>query len=62
MLFHYNKRLSKDCDCSMSTKETEKLYCFLPFSGKHNDWRKWSRKLLARAKMKKYKDLLTGLE
>ena len=46
----------------MSTEETEKSYCILPFSGKHDDWRMWSRKFLARAKMKKYKDVLTGLE
>ena len=46
----------------MSTEETEKPYHILPFSGKHNDWRMWLIKFLARAKMKKYKDVLTGFE
>ena len=58
----YNKRFSKYCGCSMSTEETEKSYRVLPFSGKHDDWHMWSRKFLARAKLKKYKDVLTGLE
>ena len=58
----YDKRFSKYCGCSMSTEETEKSYRVLPFSGKHDDWRMWSRKFLARAKLKKYKDVLTGLE
>ena len=46
----------------MSTEETEKSYRVLPFSGKHDDWHMWLRKFLARAKLKKYKDVLTGLE
>lgn len=34
----------------------------LRFSGKQDDWRIWSRKFLARASTKAYKNILTGVE
>ena len=39
---------------------TEKAIRIIPFSGKEEDWRMWSRKFLARARLKEYKDVLTG--
>ena len=45
----------------MATK-LDKAVQVLPFSRKREDWRMWSRKFLARAKIKGYKGLLTGAE
>ena len=38
----------------------EKTIRIIPFSGKEEDWRMWSRKFLARAKVQEYKEILTG--
>ena len=38
----------------------EKTIRIIPFSGKEDDWRMWSRKFLARARVQEYKDILTG--
>ena len=46
----------------MSEATTEKMIRIIPFSGKEEDWRMWSRKFLARAKMREYKEILTGSE
>ena len=40
----------------------DKAVQVLPFSRKREDWRMWSRKFLARAKIKGYKAVLTGVE
>jgi hypothetical protein len=40
--------------------EIEKTIKIVQFSGLQEDWRKWSRKFLARAAMKKYKNVLLG--
>ena len=42
--------------------ELDKAVQVLPFSGKREDWRMWSRKFLARAKIKGYKTLLMETE
>ena len=42
--------------------ENEKAIRIIPFSGKESDWRMWSRKFLARARLREYKDILTGTE
>ena len=40
---------------------TEKeLYRVVPFSGKKEDWRKWSRKFLAHARFRGFKEILEG--
>jgi hypothetical protein len=44
----------------MSDPDVEKTIKIVQFSGKQEDWRKWSRKFLARATMKKYKGVLLG--
>ena len=47
----------------MSDKEgTERSVRIIPFSGKKSDWRIWSRRFLAAAGKKKYKDVLLGIE
>jgi hypothetical protein len=40
--------------------DLEKTIKIVQFSGKQEDWRKWSKKFLARAAMKKYKGVLLG--
>ena len=46
----------------MSNKvSTEKTIRVIPFSGKQEEWRMWSRKFLARAKIRGYKEVLLGL-
>ena len=44
----------------MTDKQEEKSICVLTFSGKDEDWDMWSKKFLAMAQRKKYKDILTG--
>ena len=44
----------------MAEDTTEKANWIISFSGKHEEWRMWSRKSLARAKTKKFKDVLLG--
>ena len=44
----------------MAEDTMEKAIWIIPFSGKHEEWRMWSRKFLARAKTKKFKDVLLG--
>ncbi len=41
------------------SEEITKVIRILPFSGKQSDWRMWSKKFLARAKIQGYKDVLT---
>ena len=45
----------------MTEETTEKAIRILPFSRKQDEWRMWSRKFLARAKTKRFKDVLLGL-
>jgi len=46
---------------TMSTEtEAEKAIRVIPFNGKHEDWRMWSRKFMARADAKGYKIVLLG--
>jgi hypothetical protein len=40
--------------------DIEKSLKLIPFSGKSEDWRMWSRKFLARAVVKKYREILLG--
>ena len=40
----------------------EKTIRVLVFKGEHDEWRKWSKKFLARAKMKGYKNILLGVD
>ena len=42
--------------------ELDKVVWVLPFSRKREDWRMWSRKFLARVKIKGYKAVLMGTE
>ena len=42
--------------------ELDKAVQVLPFSGKREDWRMWSRKFLTRAKIKGYKAILMRTE
>ena len=46
------------------TDETsiEKAIRVISFTGKLEDWRMWSRKFLARARVKKYKEVLMGTQ
>ena len=45
----------------MSTSNTdERSIRVLPFSGKSSDWKIWSRKFLARANRRGYKNILLG--
>ena len=44
----------------MSGIDAEKSIRIIPFSGKDEDWRMWSRKFLARAHLRKYKGVLLG--
>ena len=44
----------------MSDLTSEKTIRSLPFSGKQEDWRMWSRKFLARAELKGYQEILEG--
>ena len=47
----------------MSDKEgTERSVRIIPFNGKKSDWRIWSRRFLAAAGKKKYKNVLLGIE
>ena len=39
----------------------EKSIRVLVVKGEHDEWRKWSKKFLARAKMKGYKNILLGV-
>ena len=41
---------------------TEKSVRIIPFSGKKSDWRIWSRRFLAAAAKKKYKNVLLGID
>ena len=41
-------------------EDKEDVPCLLCFSGKQSDWRMWSQKFIARAKIKKYLEILTG--
>ena len=41
-------------------QEIERTVKLVPFSGKQEDWRKWSWKFLARAAIKKYEGILLG--
>jgi hypothetical protein len=45
----------------MTDKIDEKPIRTIPFDGKQSNWRMWSRKCLARAAMKAFKDVLLGL-
>jgi len=45
---------------STSTEEAEKTIRVIPFSGEHDAWRMWSRRFLARARMRGYKEVLLG--
>jgi len=40
--------------------EAEKTFKLVPFSGKKEDWHKWSKKFLARAEIKNYINVLLG--
>ena len=40
--------------------EADKAIRIIPFSGKDEDWRMWSQKFQGRARLKKYKGVLTG--
>lgn len=42
--------------------EVDKTFRIIPFTGKHEDWRMWSRKMLARATMKGYRLVMEGKE
>ena len=42
--------------------ENEKSVRIIPFSGKKADWRIWSKRFLAAADKKKYKEVLLGKE
>ena len=44
----------------MTEEQEEKSIRVLTFSGKDEDWDMWSKKFLAIAQRKKYKDVLTG--
>ena len=44
----------------MTNEQEEKSIRVLTFSGKDEDWDMWSKKFLAMAQRKKYKDILTG--
>ena len=44
----------------MTNKQEEKSIHVLTFSGKDEDWDMWSKKFLAMAQHKKYKNVLTG--
>jgi hypothetical protein len=46
-------------DSSEDKEEVPRLLCF---TGKQADWHMWSQKFKARAKTKKYFNILTGLE
>ena len=46
----------------MVTEDTEKAVRVLPFSGKEAEWRMWSCKFLARARIKGYQSIIVGLE
>jgi len=43
-----------------SAEGSDKAIRIIPFSGKQQDWRMWSKKFLARALMKGYKEVLLG--
>jgi hypothetical protein len=45
-----------------SSEDKEEIPRLLRFTGKQADWRMWSQKFKARAKTKKYLNILTGLE
>jgi hypothetical protein len=44
----------------MEETGTEKSYHVIPFDGKDDSWRMWSKKFLARAQMRGYKNILLG--
>jgi len=44
------------------SEDKELVPRLLRFSGKADDWRMWSRKFLARAATKNYKNILIGME
>ena len=44
----------------MTDEQEEKSIRALTFSGKDEDWDMWSKKFLAMAQRKKYKNVLTG--
>ena len=47
----------------LGTNSHEKdIYRVVPFEGKKEEWRKWSRKFLAHARYKGYRKLLEGKE
>ena len=45
-----------------SHEDKEEVPCQLRFSGRQADWRMWSQKFKARAKIKKYLQVLTGVD
>ena len=45
-----------------STGHEKEIYRVVPFDGKKEEWRKWSRKFLAHARYKGYRKLLEGKE
>ena len=45
-----------------SMEDKEEVPHLLRFSGKQADWRMWSQKFKARAKIKKYLNILTGVQ
>ena len=47
---------------TMSHTGVDKAIRVIPFTGKKEDWRMWSRKFLARAKTRGYKTIINGTE
>ena len=46
---------------SDNMEDKEDVPCLLRFSGKQADWRMWSQKFKARARIKKYLQIMTGV-